>query len=109
MAGILVPTPPTGSMTLLSTTTLSGATTTISSISQSYLSLMVVMFGVTAAGNGNMRIAANNNTTGATYANVSSNGVTMTTNTTQAGYIILGATGWDGTNANNSTFVQYVS
>jgi len=37
------------SMTLLSTTTLSGASTTISSISQSYLSLYLLVYGVTNA------------------------------------------------------------
>ena len=36
-----------GGMTLLSTTTLSGAATTISSISQSYNSLFVLVYGVT--------------------------------------------------------------
>jgi hypothetical protein len=39
----------TGGMTLLSTTTLSGATVTISSISQDYLSLFAVITGVTNA------------------------------------------------------------
>jgi len=38
-----------GGMTLLSTTTLSGASTTISSISQSYLSLYLLVYGVTNA------------------------------------------------------------
>ena len=36
MAGIIVPTPQTGGMTLISTTTLSGVTTTLSSIPQTY-------------------------------------------------------------------------
>ena len=43
-----------GGMTLLSTTTLSGATTTISGISQDYVNLYVVIYGVsnaTASGN----------------------------------------------------------
>jgi hypothetical protein len=49
-----------GGMTLLSTTTLSGATVTISSISQSYKQLVAVIFGVTnATANGNFRIAPN--------------------------------------------------
>jgi hypothetical protein len=38
-----------GGMTLLSTTTLSGATVTVSSISQSYTSLLGVIYGVTNA------------------------------------------------------------
>ena len=92
-----------GGMTLLSTTTLSGATTTISSISTSYIRLFMVMYGVTAAGNGLMRIALNSNTTGASYVNVSCDGTTTTTNAQNSNYIRCGATGWDGTNANNIT------
>lgn len=94
-----------GGMTLLSTTTLTGATATISSISQSYNSLMVVMYGVTAAGNGKMRIAPNSNTTGSSSIRISvdNSSFTITSGTVPAGYIELGATGWDGTNANNST------
>lgn len=50
-----------GGMTLLSTTTLSGATTTISSISQSYNSLFLVFYGLTnATANGAFRILPNN-------------------------------------------------
>lgn len=47
--GLQWATPSSGGMTLLSTTTLSGATTTISSISQSYNSLFGVVYGVTNA------------------------------------------------------------
>jgi hypothetical protein len=47
-------------MTLLSTTTLSGATTTISSISQAYKNLVVQIYGVTnATGNGVFRSSVN--------------------------------------------------
>ena len=50
----------TGGMTLLSTTTLSGATTTISSINQTYNSLLMIISGVTnATANGNFRCAPN--------------------------------------------------
>jgi hypothetical protein len=45
--------PASGSLTLLSTTTLSGATTTISSISQSYTHLYIVISGVTSTPNNN--------------------------------------------------------
>ena len=52
-----------GGMTLLSTTTLSGATTTISSISGSYKSLVAYVFGVTnATATGILRIAPNGST-----------------------------------------------
>ena len=47
--GVKWATPASGSMTLLSTTTLSGATTTISSISGSYLHLYAYIYGVTNA------------------------------------------------------------
>ena len=53
-----------GGMTLLSTTTLSGASTTISSISQSYKSLKMFIFGMTnATADGIFRIAINGGTT----------------------------------------------
>jgi hypothetical protein len=51
----------TGGMTLLSTTTLSGASTTISSIDQSYVNLVVFVFGVTnATDNGRFKCLPNN-------------------------------------------------
>jgi hypothetical protein len=50
-----------GGMTLLSTTTLSGASTTISGISGSYNTLYGVIYGVTnATANGNFQIKPNN-------------------------------------------------
>lgn len=52
-----------GGMTLLSTTTLSGATTTISSISQSYKNLYVEVISQTnATGNGKFNLAPNGDT-----------------------------------------------
>jgi hypothetical protein len=67
-----------GGMTLLSTTTLSGATVTVSGISGSYKNLYGVVYGVTnATANGNFFIKPNNSdifdATG-----VSSNGATAT-------------------------------
>lgn len=53
-----------GGMTLLSTTTLSGATTTISGISGSYNTLFFVVSGATNnGGNGNFRVAPNSSAT----------------------------------------------
>jgi hypothetical protein len=50
-----------GGMTLLSTTTLSGATTTISNIDQGYVNLVVHVFGVTnATADGRFRCLPNN-------------------------------------------------
>jgi hypothetical protein len=52
-----------GGMTLLSTTTLSGATTTISGIVGGYKSLIAYIYGVTnATANGDLRIAPNGDT-----------------------------------------------
>lgn len=61
--GLKWATPASGGMTLLSTTSLSGATTTISSISGAYNSLVAVVFGVTnATANGDLRCAPNGTT-----------------------------------------------
>lgn len=55
-----------GGMTLLSTTSLSGATTTISSINQTYTNLYAVIYGMTnATADGAFRIAINADTTSA--------------------------------------------
>jgi hypothetical protein len=61
--GLKWATPAAGGMTLLSTTTLSGATTTISSISQSYNTLFAVITGITSTTDGRIRCAPNANTT----------------------------------------------
>ena len=64
-------TPSSGSMTLLSTTTLSGASTTISSIDQTYNSLFLIVSGVTSSGiNRGLNIRPNNSTTDCSYAGV---------------------------------------
>ena len=81
-----------GGMTLLSTTTLSGATTTISGISGSYLSLKAVIYGVTnATADGIFRIAPNG-TTNISYVisrfgDVGDNNISWVQGT--AGYISL--------------------
>ena len=49
--GVKWATPASGGMTLLSTTTLSGTTTTISSIDQTYVHLYILIYGMTASGN----------------------------------------------------------
>ena len=59
--GLKWATPAAGSLTLLSTTSLSGATTTISSIDQTYTHLQIFVFGVTnATNNGATRMKPNN-------------------------------------------------
>lgn len=60
-----------GGMTLLSTTTLSGATTTISSINQTYTELAVYVYGQTNnTGNGVLQLAPNNEGTSNVRAEV---------------------------------------
>jgi hypothetical protein len=59
--GLAWATPSAGGMTLLSTTTLSGASTTISSISQSYTNLLVQIYGMTNdTANGVFTVKLNN-------------------------------------------------
>jgi hypothetical protein len=55
-------TPVSGSLTLLSTTTLSGTTTTISSINQTYTNLYAIMYGLTnsTANYGQLNVIPNN-------------------------------------------------
>jgi len=61
--GLQWATPVSGSMTLLSTTTLSGASTTISSISGSYSKLYISILGVNNASNFAFSISPNGSTT----------------------------------------------
>ena len=94
-----------GGMTLLSTTTLSGASTTISSIDQTYQHLYVIVYGVTNATADGQTIVRPNSLTSAYYG-------TNIRNTT------LGTTGGGGitfeqgtrtstTNINSLTFWDY--
>jgi len=73
-----------GGMTLLSTTTLSGASTTISSIDQTYTNLYAFIYGMTnATADGNFVVRPNNLTsayygttlTGSTFGSISGGGV----------------------------------
>lgn len=94
--------PAAGGMTLLSTTSLSGATTTISGISGAYNSLFAVVTGVTnATADGNFRLAPNG-----TINITSTNGlINATTDTRTDSYLFFtlpGANVLLRTNANNS-------
>jgi hypothetical protein len=94
-------TAPSGGMTLISTTTLSGASTTLSSIPQTYNSLMVIAFGMTHnTSNKQFRCLPNNSTTLSTYSGVRTSGTANTENGTS----ILLDFGLDvlRTDANNS-------
>jgi hypothetical protein len=68
-----------GSLTLLSTTTLSGASVTVSGISGSYANLYILVNGMTnATNNGHFRIAPNGSTTITGSSGVISNGSAQT-------------------------------
>jgi hypothetical protein len=62
-----------GAMTLLSTTTLSGASTTISSISGSYKNLVMFIYGVTGTGSSNTLFLKPNNDSSNSYLVQSTN------------------------------------
>ena len=94
----------TGGMTLLSTTTLSGASTTISSIDQTYVQLYGVIFGMTnATGNGVFRMSPNGSTTLSTYLGVryEAAGPVGTTFATSTSYNLSGNGTITRTDANN--------
>lgn len=61
-----------GGMTLLSTTTLSGTSTTISSISQAYTDLQLILIGVTFGSNTNIYARWNNDTSNSVVSGYSS-------------------------------------
>jgi hypothetical protein len=71
-----------GGMTLLSTTTLSGSSTTISSISGDYVSLHIVVSGVNPSSNQGLRLAPNNVTNQV-------QGISMTRDSASTGRILL--------------------
>jgi len=86
--GVQYATPSSGSMTLLSTTTLSGATTTISISDQTYNNLYAIISGVTnATSNGTFRVAPNNSTTLVSVQEIIGNNIYARTD----GYLVLTA------------------
>jgi hypothetical protein len=91
--------PAAGGMTLLSTTTLSGASVTVSGISTAYTDLAVYIYGITnATGDGRFRIAPNGATNLASYAYMGGGGGVESIN---AGYILnRGSSAFD--NATNA-------
>ena len=84
--GLKWATPASGGMTLLSTTTLSGATTTISSISQSYTELRIVARGIVmSTENDSIKLLLNGDTANYVYAGAfNNNGVASTTSGTSS-------------------------
>ena len=96
------------SLTLIGTShSLSGATSTISSIPQTYKSLFMVIYGVTnATGNGVMRVAPNANTTGCSYVSTDSVGASFVSSVNRVTYLNLGTTAWLRTTTNNVATIQ---
>lgn len=114
--GLKWATPATGSMTLLSTTTLSGASTTISSISGAYQDLYVILTGMTnATANGAFRVAINGSTTasssgGSFYANAAGGAFTFYNDyTTRYAGNNTGLLRTDANNAYMLTIFDYAS
>ena len=113
--GLKWATPAAGGMTLLSTTTLSGASTTISSISGSYTNLFVTIYNVNlTASSGALRCYPNNNSTENTYViHSGATGTTYQANGQSATFALLNpANSIAQTNANNfwsMTFYDYAA
>ena len=96
-----------GGMTLLSTTTLSGATTTISSIDQTYNNLQIVVSGVTInTNNRNLRVAPNSSFNNS-YQFIAAGSV----GSSNSGSLVLtgDSVTMDRTNANNIWVINYVN
>jgi hypothetical protein len=105
--GLKWATPSSGGMTLLSTTTLSGTTTTISSISQDYIDLKVVVYGTTNASNSYYPLLIPNGTTAAaTWAQLVNTNGTAITQAQSDSNLTMNYNRRNQTNANNVfTFV----
>ena len=92
-----------GSMTLLSTTSLSGATPTISSISGAYTDLVAVIYGLTnATANGVYRVDPNSSSTLATFSGTEKSSVTQGQSTS----IALNGGNITRTDANNVIYLK---
>jgi hypothetical protein len=92
-----------GGMTLLSTTTLSGASTTISSIDQTYTDLQIIIFGYTnGSANGQPRMYPNNVTNNADRVGTERSGGTNSLVGGQNGSLYWGFQNGDRTSDENS-------
>ena len=99
-------TPSSGGMTLLSTTTLSGVSTTISSISGSYINLQIYIYGVTGNGsNSQIRLWFNGDTGGGYVAGVRFQG-SATAFGSAADRINLYQSTTERTNATNASVIN---
>lgn len=89
-----------GGMTLLSTTTLSGTTTTISNISQDYYALYIDIYGVSGGTNGAFNINPNSSST-LVYALASENAAGSATTDPYVDQSIHTRNSWLSANTNN--------
>jgi len=94
-----------GGITLISTTTLSGATTTLSSIPQTYNSLMLVITGFTGnTADNQVRVLPNNVNNLCNYQRAAAGAIGSVSNGT---IFLHGSTEPERTNANNSFVIQF--
>jgi len=77
-SGVQWATPASGSMTLLSTTTLSGTSITVTGISQGYTDLLVLVNGFTFSSNDNLYVQPNSSAGSQWMAGVTSDGTAQT-------------------------------
>ena len=98
-----------GGMTLLSTTTLSGASTTISNISQDYNSLFVLAYGASWSGSGNLQVLPNAANNLFSYIRTYFDGSSTTTNGGSASTIQTGLNTNNGTNVVSLQIDNYTS
>lgn len=95
-----------GGMTLLSTTTLSGASTTISGISQDYTDLQIIIDGVTnATANGNLYMKINGNNNSFYLVGLNASPPNIQDNLTQQ-YLNGSVSAYSRTSANNTWLVR---
>jgi hypothetical protein len=97
--------PAAGGMTLLSTTTLSGSTTTIDTIDQTYINLMIFVKDFYLSGSGEMNIQLNNDT-GSNYQQQVLRGSASSDDTYQESGTNFSLGGYDIASAQNDNFAQ---
>ena len=106
--GLQWATPASGGMTLLSTTTLSGASTTISPIDQTYVDLYIRVDAMQCATAGSIRIAPNGTTTAALMTGSSFDRATVTGRGLNFTYVTQG-TGDLKANSTENGFLLYIN
>jgi hypothetical protein len=103
--GLAWGTPAAGSLTLLSTTSLSGTSVTVSSINQGYKSLIIEVSGLTFSTGASWVALSPNNASDASQVFVSMSGSSAAADTLNANYIFLSSTAGSNkakvNNANN--------